>query len=205
MKFIPESLEESMDFERGLDPKKAMDIGVNRPLRPGDKVVLLSSFTGEPFDTAYYIRTQEDGGIVVTHPHQGEAVYDPDYVVRESVNFERGIDPKRSTSIGLEAPRRFKNIQEFTDFIIAALPLIFGGKIPEDILSKHENGMLPESYYGKIAYWLSERGFEMSDGNSDWESEISRVPEEFAYWTTPIVKRLEQILGQKRWSEYDED
>ena len=100
MKFIPESLEESMDFERGLDPKKAMDIGVNRPLRPGDKVVLLSSFTREPFDTAYYIRTQEDGGIVVTHPHQAEMVMDPDHVVRESINFERGLDPKAAMGIG---------------------------------------------------------------------------------------------------------
>lgn len=100
MKFVPESLEESQNFERGLDPKAAMDIGRNRPLRPGDKVILLSTFSGEPFDTAYYIRTQEDGGIVVTHPRQPEMVMDPDHVIRESIDFQRGLDPKASMSIG---------------------------------------------------------------------------------------------------------
>jgi hypothetical protein len=124
-------------------------------------------------------------------------------IVRESINFERGVDPKKTVGIGLEAPKRFTNIEEFSNHVIAALPLIFGGKIPEDILSKKEGGQLPESYYGKIAWWLSERGFEMPNGNSDWEARPENAPKEFAYWPTPLVQKLEQMLGQKRWSEYD--
>ena len=124
-------------------------------------------------------------------------------VIGESLNFERGIDPKKTIGIGLEAPKRFKTIEEFTDHVIAALPLIFGGKMPKDILSKKEGGMLPEKYYGQIAYWLSEKGFEMPNGNNDWEGHIDMAPKEFAYWTTPLVQKLEQMLGQKRWSEYN--
>jgi hypothetical protein len=123
-------------------------------------------------------------------------------IVRESINFERGLDPKKTVGIGLLAPRKFKNIKEFTDYVITVLPLIFDGKIPEDILSKKEAGMLPSSYYGEIAKFLTEIGHEMPNGNSDWEGPVENSPKEFEYWTTPIVQKLEQILGQKRWSEY---
>lgn len=123
--------------------------------------------------------------------------------IKESINFERGLEPKTAAGIGILAPRKFKTIEEFTDYIIMALPIIFNGKIPEDILSKEESGMLPEKYYGKISWWLTENGFEMPNGNNDWEGPIDNVPNEFTYWTTPIVQRLEQMLSQKRWSEYN--
>jgi len=156
MKLVPKTLNESLNFERGLDPKTSMQIG----------------------DAAT-----------------------PDRI-SESVNFERGIDPKKSIGIGLESPKRFHNIEEFTNHIIAALPLIFGGKIPEDILSRQEDGMLPNTYYGKIAWWLTENGFEMPNGDSDWEAGPANVSKEFSYWPTSIVERLEQILGEKRWARY---
>ena len=120
-------------------------------------------------------------------------------LVRESLNFERGLNPKKSIGIGLEAPRRFKTIEEFTDFIIMALPLIFNGKMPEDILSKKERGVLPMSYYDKIAKWLTDIGHEMPNGNSNWKSKIEIVDKEFRFWTTPIARKLEEILGEKRW------
>ena len=50
MKFVPETLEESLNFERGMDPKTAIDIGVNRSLEIGDEVELLNFRTREPFD-----------------------------------------------------------------------------------------------------------------------------------------------------------
>jgi hypothetical protein len=123
-------------------------------------------------------------------------------LIKESLNFERGIEPKKASKIGLTAPKRFKTIEEFTNHIITALPLIFDGKIPEDILSSHESGMLPEKYYEKIAWWLTENGFEMPNGNNDWEGPIDNATAEFKFWSTPIVQKLEQILGEKRWSEY---
>ena len=50
MKIVPTSLEESQNFERGLDPKTSMDIGMNRDLKVGDAVELISFRTGKPFD-----------------------------------------------------------------------------------------------------------------------------------------------------------
>lgn len=123
--------------------------------------------------------------------------------IRESINFERGLEPKTATGIGILSPRKFKTIEEFTDYVITALPIIFNGKIPEDILSKKESGMLPEKYYGAIANFLTEIGHEMPNGNSDWETNVNDCPEDFKFWTTPVKERLEQILGEKRWLEYD--
>ena len=124
-------------------------------------------------------------------------------IVRESINFERGLEPKTAAGIGLLAPRKFQSIEEFTDYVITALPVIFNGKIPEDILSKEESGMLPEKYYGQIANFLTEIGHEMPNGNSDWETHVDNCPEYFKFWPTVIKDRLEQILDQKRWTEYN--
>jgi hypothetical protein len=43
----------------------------------------------------------------------------------------------------------------------------------------------------------------MPNGNNDWEGSPDNAPEGFKFWTTPIVQKLEQMLGQKRWSEYN--
>ncbi len=51
-------------------------------------------------------------------------------IVKEYLDFERGINPKKAMKVGLESPRRFESIEDFTHYIIAALPLIFGGRIP---------------------------------------------------------------------------
>ena len=123
--------------------------------------------------------------------------------LNESLNFERGIDPKKTIGIGLTSKRKFKNINEFIDYVITALPYIFGGKMPEDILSKKENGQIPESYFGQITKFLYDCGHEMPNGNDDWDGSVDLAPPDFHYWATPLVKKLEQILGEKRWSEYD--
>jgi hypothetical protein len=79
-----------------------------------------------------------------------------DKLVKESISFERGKDPKKVLGIGIEAPRTFKTPDEFVDFLIEALPYIFNGKIPDDILSlsEIEGGILPWSYYNQIIKFL---------------------------------------------------
>lgn len=104
MKLIPESLEESQNFERGMDPKISMDIGLHRPLKPGDRVKILSRMDLKPFDTGEVLRIQKDGNIVVQsdwkNQRQGEIVLEPKYLIRESQEFQRGQDPKTSMEIG---------------------------------------------------------------------------------------------------------
>lgn len=228
---------ESINFERGLDPKDSMDIGtplarlatelgmtyaeIRQDRKDLQEIVAAAINPGDDEDKdysfAFYAVADDPMAYDISREsrlfdvalwadqHQKDAIRilrTPDRI-SESVNFERGIDPKKSAKIGLTSPKRFKTIEEFTDHVMAALPLIFGGKIPEDILSKREGGMLPESYYGKIAWWLTENGFEMPNGNNDWEGPIDNAPKGFAFWTTPITQRLEQMLGEKKWSEYN--
>lgn len=103
MKLIPESLKESQNFERGQEPKSAMDIGRGRPLQPGERVKLLSilnGMEGKAFSVGTILRIQINGDIVVHEISGKEIVMDPDYVIRESQNFERGMDPKTSMEIG---------------------------------------------------------------------------------------------------------
>ena len=102
------SLEESQNFERGLDPKISMDIGMNRPLQIGDVVYLLSMATMEPFDSGRIVRFQSEDEIEVATP-RGNIVMLKQYLERarpgvnlkESLNFERGTDPKKSMDIGI--------------------------------------------------------------------------------------------------------
>ena len=227
---------ESLEFERGIDPKKALHLGVSEFLEDMEKKFKMY-YPGLMSPNEFFERSNDEGDgdlfysnvnsispywtkaaknffnkdpyfefISLKRKRAGDYVlkikFNPNKKISESVNFERGIDPKKATGVGLAAPKRFQTIEEFTNHIIAALPLIFDGKIPEDILSKEEDGMLPESYYGKIAWWLSENGFEMPNGIRDWEGKYESSPPEFKYWTTPIVQKLEQMLGQKRWAQY---
>jgi len=102
------SLEESQNFERGLDPKISMDIGMDRPLQIGDVVYLLSMATMEPFDSGRIVRFQSEDEIEV-ETTRGNIVMLKQYLERarpginlkESLGFERGIDPKKSMSIGI--------------------------------------------------------------------------------------------------------
>jgi hypothetical protein len=68
---------------------------------------MLSQATMEPFDGGKVLRIQRDGNIVIQLDHMGtnevgtnEVVFQPMYVIRESQEFQRGIDPKTSMGIG---------------------------------------------------------------------------------------------------------
>jgi hypothetical protein len=117
--------------------------------------------------------------------------------LEESLNFERGQDPKKSIRIGLKYPRRFETIDEFVDYIISAMPLIFNGEIPDDILNSEEHLWLPIAYFQKIATWLKKEKFEMPNGNTNWDYTFG-MSDEFAHWPKSIALRLEQMLDQKR-------
>lgn len=98
---------ESLDFERGMDPKEALEIGHFRDkngimIRKGDSV-FADPESGDTFyefqgtvdsfhDNYVTVRDMEDDYFDI-EPYKLE-------VLDESVSFERGVDPKRSIKIG---------------------------------------------------------------------------------------------------------
>ena len=111
--------------------------------------------------------------------------------------FVRGEDPKKSIGIGKNRQIDFKNPEEFTNYVIWVLPIIFGGKIPDDILSKNEQGMLPQSYYEKIRDFLDKMGHtgngeKIFGDDSETPNNIS-----FAYWPRFIRTELEKMGYQR--------
>lgn len=93
------------------------------------------------------------------------------------------------------------HINEFTEYIIIVLPYIFSGKIPDDILSKKEAGMLSASYYLKITKFLDKCGHQQSNGNDLWRGS-DNTPSEFQFWPALIKKALENKGYVRRPEEY---
>ena len=119
-------------------------------------------------------------------------------LVRESISFKRGQDPKEMLGIGLHLPYTFRKIEELLDFVIKALPDMFDGKIPDDILSKDPKGILPIEYFNKICFNLKKYNktyIDDADGekNDDWQ--ISSPV--FSGWVFDLREKLRE-MGYKR-------
>ena len=105
---------ESVNFERGQEPKEAMKIGKNRLVKKGEPITIY--FQGEPMDAialedeeetgqANYLDFMDsDGGICWAIKDNSDE--NPSWRVaevgqyNESLDFERGQDPKKAMSIG---------------------------------------------------------------------------------------------------------
>lgn len=156
---------ENLDFERGKDPKKSMDIGTAHIHRKiVDETVWEANFTPELYDIETVIPDYMGHPILIlklkdplshkSHAHQGvsnvpgsfvmhqssmeEAIesvkkriisYIDRKTVKESLDFERGKDPKRSLDIGMD---RAKNK------IISALEKYAHENIPMHYLPTEE-------------------------------------------------------------------
>lgn len=99
------------NFERGVEPKRALNIGKNRTLKKGDPVEVM--YKGEKMDCIamddeeydpdaerYFVDFMDSqGGICwATRETDTEEWWVPS--ANESQNFERGQDPKKSMNIG---------------------------------------------------------------------------------------------------------
>jgi hypothetical protein len=71
-------------------------------------------------------------------------------IVRESINFTCGLDPKDAMEIGIFAPKEFEEIDDAVDYLIKYLPIILNtDKIPEDLVisyTKPQSKMTTEEY-----------------------------------------------------------
>jgi len=72
-------------------------------------------------------------------------------LVRESISFERGRDPKRTLGIGIDPD----NSEMLLDYVIRSLPTILGLEtIPDDILGDRQGPYIDRKYSFKINEWL---------------------------------------------------
>jgi len=84
--------------------------------------------------------------------------------IYENINFERGVDPKRSLDIGRKRFDKYykqkvslENEEESTNLIYNLLPLILGkDEIPEDIFSRDLKFVLNKEYFSIIRRYVDE-------------------------------------------------
>lgn len=97
-------------------------------------------------------------------------------IIKEVLNFERGIDPKKSMNVGLFIKRDFNNLNEAIDWIYNHLSAILKiDKIPEDIImgekrntSKiHTYLYFKEKYIYKIEDYI-DKYLTINDKKIDW-------------------------------------
>ena len=84
-------------------------------------------------------------------------------LVKESISFQRGVDPKTQLGIGIYYPKKFNTIEEAANYLISALPEILGTeKIPKDIVRSdidkrgYRSIFLSWKYYITIANYVDE-------------------------------------------------
>jgi hypothetical protein len=196
-KLLPRSMNEVQNFERGIDPKEAMEIGDKVLTRkiieetiwelPQDLIHqnfnilgLIKKFRGEPI---LIMKTKSDGDgdgkkyIAMAPDYRSdyyktpkEAVeevkaYLDKHPIKESLNFERGIEPKSSMGIGKKAliETWLKEQDLYEDAIIDKDLII---NIPSEInlvvslRNKDIEELPPYIQFGKVC-----GGFDISDNN----------------------------------------
>jgi hypothetical protein len=85
--------------------------------------------------------------------------------VYENILFQRGLDPKVSLDIGITNRRSFKDVFDFTSWLVNMLPYILEEEtIPEDILKTSywlkksgtsDIGYIPTGLFRELIDWLS--------------------------------------------------
>lgn len=113
----------------------------------------------------------------------------------ESLDFERGKDPKNSMEIGLY--KNFESLEDGISYIISMIPNILGTKeIPKDIVfDEYSKNYFPADYYDKIREY-SDRYLRVDgkplpiNSGTDWETEL---------WATLI--NMGYRVDQEKWEE----
>ena len=77
-------------------------------------------------------------------------------LVREHIEFERGLEPKKAMKLGIYTKRNFNSREELADFILNFLPAILQlPEIPEDILGRAgTNKIINYPYFLKIKNFI---------------------------------------------------
>jgi hypothetical protein len=108
--------------------------------------------------------------------------------LKESLKFERGLDPKKAMNVGLWASKEFKTGDELVDYIVFMLPYIFDGKIPEDIIDSKNTVGINYRYYIMIRNTLHKYNHKISGVNKN-PFDPKDKPYEFE-WPGRLRKRL---------------
>ena len=115
-------------------------------------------------------------------------------LVKEHISFQRGLDPKDQLGIGLYGPHEFTSMEEFIKFLLLALPDIFEGEIPKDILTKRPRGILPDEYYQQICKYLKRYNKTYRDRAGSIREDFEQTGFSFIQgWTRELRDKLEEM------------
>ncbi len=133
-----------------------------------------------------------------------DLIRDQNIKTNESVNFERGKDPKDSMGIGVRGRRDFPDMKSFMEWLRFMLPTILG--IPENGLKDKLkvyadtdwSGTLPNDLFVDIYEWIEDAGDFKIDGVECWNLRDSHDSGSFPSihlpgdnWTTWLLEKLE--------------
>jgi len=158
-------LYDSFDFERGVDPREALNIGIEGRLRNWIKKKKGLDFDKTKLETVLHYAAMDnqvdfvkylidvkkapitDGALNVAFANKvddeiimyliskgDQGIMDfiqkkkKARTVRESLNFERGLDPKDSLKVGIRNKRSFKTVKECAKFFIDNIDKLSEGR-----------------------------------------------------------------------------
>ena len=214
------SVKESLDFERGQDPKTSMGIGImaniEEDIEKYDRIQdgvqyaknieyqfplgkeiknliperLFGSVGWGNFHLSFHQLTPEE---YLPVKKLIDKYYNLLFGTNESLDFERGIDPKKTLGIGLFSKRVFDSPEEGADFLIQYFPQILGvDEIPEDIIEEITRPCPHLTFKKNCPSWYEIETYMMKyislkDGSNT--REITRI----------VKDRLEDEMGYKRY------
>jgi hypothetical protein len=118
--------------------------------------------------------------------------YSTDKIYESLLEFERGKDPKEMLGIGEDfAPEVFYKCDVFINYLLKILPHIFGGAIPNDIISSGW-GIINQEYFIKISKYLREHNKKFFNKKYDAPSDIWEDGDghEFLSWPGALRPKL---------------
>jgi hypothetical protein len=110
-------------------------------------------------------------------------------IVREHINFERGVDPKKILGIGIFSNKDFANYEEAGLYIIKYLKIILGKKsIPKDIIKTNDETWFLDEYYFKIQEYIDNYLINFSENDREMTMRFIHDYLEDAGYSKGIIK-----------------
>jgi hypothetical protein len=90
-------------------------------------------------------------------------------LVRESISFERGVDPKEALGIGIFSPKNFDTYDDAGDFIIEHLEEILRRKkVPKNLIKTGDRTWFLDEYYDLLYDYIKKYMSKFEDRERDY-------------------------------------
>lgn len=153
MKIIKEHINEK--FKEDTDPVKDMGIGIDQRIYSID-YAWTRNWDNQEFDRKFIgTKAKIKEFIERCEKDRQYRIYDTletAKLVNKNLHekFEEDTDPIHDMGIGFYNKHNFKTGQEALDYIWEVFPYLFGGKIPNDIISREDAGFFGKEYARSI-------------------------------------------------------